>query len=89
MDLKNNGRPTPVLNIVQEQKGCKSRPGFTRKFDKNVYKTPWLCGCDENNAFFCFVCLIFGGDDIWTKIGVCDLKHLVDKVKKTRKFSKA
>lgn len=83
VDLKNNARPTPVLNIKQEQKGCKSRPGFTRKFDKNVYdKNPWLCGCDETNAFFCFVCLIFGGDENWTKVGVRDLKHLVDKTKK-------
>ena len=83
MKLKDSGRPTPILNIVQEQKECKSRPGFTRKFDKNVYeKIPWLCGCHESHAFFCFICLLFGGDGIWTKVGVRDIKHLALKTKK-------
>lgn len=83
VEIKNNGRPKPVLNINQTQKGCKSRPAFTRKFDINVYdKVLWLCGCDESNAFFCFICLLFGGEENWTKIGVRDLKHLTEKCKK-------
>uniref|UniRef100_V5GS97 Zinc finger protein n=1 Tax=Anoplophora glabripennis TaxID=217634 RepID=V5GS97_ANOGL len=84
VELKNNGRPTPVLNLVQVQKECKSRPAFIRKFDKNIYdKTLWLCGCDETNRFFCFVCLLFGGgEENWTKTGVSDLKHLEIKIKK-------
>jgi hypothetical protein len=80
IELKNSGRPVPDLNLVQEQKQYKNKGAFTRRFDKSVYKkTPWICGCEETNAFFCFVCLLFGGDDKWTEEGVCDLKHLVTK----------
>ncbi|CAH1114114.1 unnamed protein product [Psylliodes chrysocephalus] len=82
--LKNSGRPTPELHIVQEQPQYKHRNSFKRKFDKNIYnKTIWICGCEETNSFFCFVCLLFGGgDDDWTKNGVNDLKHLSLKIKK-------
>lgn len=83
LDLKNTGRPTPILNIVQVQPGYKGRGDFTRKFDKQIYdKYSWICGCEEKNSFFCFVCLFFGGDDSWTKNGVQDLKHLSEKIKK-------
>lgn len=60
-EIKNSGRPTPNLNIVQVQKECKSRGSFKRKFDKGVYdKTLWLCGCEEKNSFFLFRVL-----DVW------------------------
>jgi hypothetical protein len=81
--LKNNGRPLPHLNIVQEQKQYKNKAAFTRRFNKSVYKkTPWICGCEETNAFFCFVCLLFGGDDKWSKEGMNNLKQLVPQIKK-------
>jgi hypothetical protein len=80
--LKNSGRPVPKLNVVQEQKQQKNKvqlpAELIRLFIKK--KTPWICGCEETNAYFCFVCLLFGGDDKWTKKGVCDLKHLVTKI---------
>jgi hypothetical protein len=34
-------------------------------------KTPWICGFEETNTFFCLVCLLFGGDNKWTEEGVC------------------
>jgi hypothetical protein len=57
----------------------------TKMYLKNrvfIKKTPWICGCEETNAFFCFVCLLFGRDDKWTNEGVCHLKHLVTKINK-------
>jgi hypothetical protein len=66
----------PNLNIVHEKKQYKNKAAFTRRFNKSVYKkTPWICGFEETNTFFCFVCLLFGGDDKWTEEDVCDLKH--------------
>jgi hypothetical protein len=42
----------------------------------SVYKkTPWICGFEETNTFFCFVCLLFGGDNKCTEESVCDLKN--------------
>ena len=75
------GRLMPMLNIVQTVK-CKSRQ-FTRTFKPDIYdKHSWLCGCDDKNALYCFPCLLFGGNSMWTKYGVSDLNHLLDKVKK-------
>jgi hypothetical protein len=83
IELIQSGRPVPNLNIAQEQRPYKNKCAFTRRFDKSVYKKmPWICGCEETNAFFCFVCLLFGGDDKWTREGVCDLKNLSTQVKK-------
>jgi hypothetical protein len=36
----------------------------------SVYKKCRVCGCEETNTFFCFVCLLFGGGDKWTEEGV-------------------
>ncbi|KAJ3620532.1 hypothetical protein MTP99_004473 [Tenebrio molitor] len=83
IELIQSGRPVPNLNIAQEQRPYKNKCAFTRRFDKSVYKKmPWICGCEETNAFFCFVCLLFGGDDKWTREGVCDLKNLSTQIKK-------
>ncbi|XP_018328999.1 zinc finger MYM-type protein 1 isoform X3 [Agrilus planipennis] len=42
----------------------------------------WICGCNKKNALFCFPCLLFGGDKAWTEVGVKDLVHLNDKIKR-------
>ena len=36
LDLKNTGRPLPILNLVQVQSKCKSKAQFLRKFDKEI-----------------------------------------------------
>ena len=41
-----------------------------------------LCGCDEKNSLFCFACLLFGGEDPWTKFGMKDIKHLAERIRK-------
>lgn len=37
LELKHGGRPTPDLNLVQEEKQYKNRNAFKRKFDKSIY----------------------------------------------------
>ena len=79
--MKKAGRHTPDLNI---SKPGSSRGGsYVRKFNKNVYgEHNWLCGCSEKNALFCFPCLLYGGESVWTKTGVNDLIHLRAKISK-------
>ncbi|KAJ8926461.1 hypothetical protein NQ314_021252 [Rhamnusium bicolor] len=44
LEIKNSGRPTPVSNIVQEQRKYNNKNAFKRKFDKSIYnKTIWIC----------------------------------------------
>lgn len=82
MEIKNEGRPMPNLNIVQV-KITKSRE-FKRSFNKEIYsKHDWLCGCSKTNSFFCFPCLLFCrtfGDKNWSRNGINDLAHLNDKI---------
>ncbi|XP_069936675.1 zinc finger MYM-type protein 1-like [Cherax quadricarinatus] len=85
--IKEKGRHTPVLSILQ--KSTSRSKEYTRQFCVSVYqKSEWLCGCDKKNALFCFPCLLFGGDSSWTKIGVTDLRHLPQKVMKHEQSSK-
>ena len=82
IQLKNKGRPLPQLTLQQEVSSSRHR-AFVRKFNSNLYdKAPWLCGCNQKNAFFCFPCLLFGGDVSWTKNGIKDLNHLNQKIEK-------
>lgn len=80
-NVKARGRPTPQLNIIQTSSSRNNT--FERKFKADIYsKCDWLCGCEIKNAFFCFPCLLFGGEISWTQTGVVDLKHLNEKIKK-------
>lgn len=79
--LKEDGRPLPDI-IIQKQ-GCSRGKPYARQFNKDIYaRNNWICGCNKKNALFCFPCLLFGGDKSWTEVGVTDLVHLSDKVKK-------
>ncbi|CAH1103808.1 unnamed protein product [Psylliodes chrysocephalus] len=82
--IKSSGRPTPDLELTQTDKSSKS--SFTRRFSRQVYnKNKWICGCDTLNALFCFPCLLFysdGTDNVWSRVGFKDLKHLNEKIKK-------
>lgn len=78
---KELGRPRPELCINQVFKD-KNR-SYNRHFKNSVYeKWEWICGCPVTNSLFCFPCILFEGDDIWTKTGIKDLKHLPEKCKK-------
>ncbi|CAH1106263.1 unnamed protein product [Psylliodes chrysocephalus] len=80
-EIKRLGRTTPNLKI--EQSVSSKKRTFTRTFNPELYnKHTWLCGCEIKNALYCFPCLLFGGEDSWTKIGFTDLNHSGDRIKK-------
>lgn len=75
IEVKNLGRSTPHLQFVQHVK-TKSR-SFNRKFKTDIYeKYDWMCGCEVKNALFCFPCVLFVGEDSWTKHGMSDIQHI-------------
>jgi len=80
VDIKLAGPPRPFLNLKQE---CKSKNNaYTVSFKSEIYnRKKWLCGCrcERLNALFCFPCIIFGGESIWTETGIKDLAHLSKK----------
>ena len=79
--IKSKGRHTPDLSITSP--GTSKGKVYIRKFNNDLYqKHDWLTGCNERNSLFCFPCLLFGGDSVWTNSGVQDLHHLQEKIKK-------
>lgn len=73
---KEFGRPCPSFSLRQSYE---DRSGsHTRSLCREYYEiNSWICGCSERNAFFCYVCLLFGGrDDAWARTGVTDLLPL-------------
>jgi hypothetical protein len=79
--FKESGRPKPNLELKQTTKD--RGKDIHRYFRQSFYElSEWICGCSVKNAFFCFPCLLFCEDSLWTKTGVTDIKHLKEKVKK-------
>ncbi|CAH2281680.1 zinc finger MYM-type 1-like [Pelobates cultripes] len=81
LDLKRLGPPQPNIAILQTAKDRGKQ--YNRNFNPQWYKKKsWLCGSVTKSALFCFPCLLFGGDETWTKTGVTDIKHLPVKAQK-------
>ena len=56
---------------------------YLRRFNPMVYdQHDSLCGCDVDDAIFCFPCLLSGGDRGWIVTGQNDLRNLKTKIKK-------
>ena len=80
IEIKTLGRPVPNLSITQTSKSRNQE--YQRKFSPDIYeKCNWICGCEVRNSLFCFPCLLFGGDINWSKHGIQDLIHLLQKIK--------
>jgi hypothetical protein len=47
-----------------------------------LVKKAWLTVSEEKQSIFCFYCLLFGGEGLWTTVGCRDLKHLSERIKK-------
>ncbi|XP_053140774.1 zinc finger MYM-type protein 1-like [Hemicordylus capensis] len=81
LQVKEMGPDRPVLTFQQStsDRGRKYR----RKCCAGWYdRKNWLCGSVTKTALFCFPCLLFGGDQVWTQTGVRSLKHFASKIKK-------
>ncbi|XP_076035906.1 uncharacterized protein LOC143021925 isoform X3 [Oratosquilla oratoria] len=76
-----NGRPTPELMELKQQKGTE----IIRTFQTAWYsKKEWLCGCNVTKRLFCFPCLLFSvsSESVWVKEGYCDLDNLPNALSK-------
>ncbi|KAF0717502.1 zinc finger MYM-type protein 1-like [Aphis craccivora] len=73
-----------IKTLIRPMPDLKKTRQFTRTFTKDTYTkyNNWLCGCNKRNTIFCFPCLLFGGELLWTKTGMTDLNHLNDRMKK-------
>lgn len=81
IEIKRKGRPTPEIVILQ--RGVSKNKTYIRSFHKEWYKKiQWLCGCEINNALFCFPCLLYGGDSQWTDSGFTRLNRLKENSEK-------
>ena len=70
------GPDHPNVNIVQCHKSQQ------RRFNETWYeKKGWLTASTSKSSLFCFYCLLFGGDDAWTRNGVRDMKHLSERIR--------
>ncbi|CAH1377243.1 unnamed protein product, partial [Tenebrio molitor] len=78
------GRPTPNLSlknsVIIKTRECNRY--FNRK---TAYgKFSWMCGCEEVNKLYCFVCLLYSELKMspWVTEGITDLKHLAERASK-------
>jgi hypothetical protein len=62
---------------LQQSSKNQNRSFSTSWFDKKR----WLTVSEEKKSFFCFMCVLFGGANNWTVMGIRDLKHLSEQVK--------
>jgi hypothetical protein len=72
-----NGRLMPHLDVkIVDGKQ-------NRKFQDSWYsKYPWLIGCAKTKNLFCYVCILFGGENKWTLHGISVTKNFVRKAEK-------
>ena len=55
----------------------------TRSFNQEWFKRKtWLTASISKKGLFCFPCLLFGGETVWTTTGFKDLKHLSERLVK-------
>ena len=88
LEIKRLGPYQPRdINIFQKD-SRKLRTFSSTWFDKKS----WLTACDERKNLFCFCCLLFGGESLWTNKDGCNgkgygqgcngLKHLSKRISK-------
>ncbi|CAL1530206.1 unnamed protein product, partial [Lymnaea stagnalis] len=71
------------------QPGISNNKRYIRSFNSEWYQRKiWLCGCEVRNALFCFPCLLFGGDVMWTKDGFRNINKMKEKTEKHEKSKK-
>jgi len=80
LNIKQKGRHCP--NVIIESAASSKGKKYSRKFNRDLYeKHKWLTGCCDTNALYCFPCLLYGGESVWTKVGFRDLNHLQRSIK--------
>ena len=86
LSIKENGRPTPRLNLIQTTKA-----GGSRSFkEENLARTEWLAGSDRK--WFCWPCILFDESPTpnpWISIGFDDLKKNMQRAMERHGKSKS
>ena len=86
LKIKENGRPTPKLNMIQTTKA-----GGSRSFNEENYaRTEWLAGSDLK--LFCWPCILFDESPTpnpWISIGFDDLKKNLQRAMERHGKSKS
>ena len=80
LTIKEKGRHCP--DVVIKSSASSKGKRYSRKFNRDLYeKHNWLTGCSDTNALYCFPCLLYGGESVWTNVGFKDLNHLQRNIK--------
>jgi hypothetical protein len=78
LEIKMLGAHQPTDFKLQQGGKNQNRSFSMSWFDKKR----WLTVSEEKKSFFCFVYVLFGGENNWTMTGIRDLKHLSKRVEK-------
>ena len=78
LEIKRQGPYKPRDIDIFQKDGRKLRTFSLTWFDKKS----WLTACDKRKSLFCFCCLLFGGENLWTNKGCNDLKYLLERISK-------
>jgi hypothetical protein len=78
IEIKRLGAHQPNDFTCVQVDGKKKRTFCNTWFGKKA----WLTVSEEKQSIFCFYCLLFGGEGLWTTIGCRDLKHFSERIKK-------
>lgn len=77
LEIKRLGAHQPNDFTCSQLDGKKKRTFCNTWFGKKS----WLTVSEEKESLFCFYCLLFGGEGLWTSVGCKDLKHLNERIK--------
>ena len=67
----------PQLDLSQKD------GNVNRKFQSTWYsKYRWLCGSEESKTLHCYYCLMFGGEEPWSRTGITTIKNFEAKAVK-------
>ena len=73
-DILKQGRPTPQLPTLSTK-----TKNYTRHFQESWYSSfKWLCGCKSTQKLYCWPCILFSSDGVWTKNGVSDMNNFLN-----------
>lgn len=78
LEIKKLGAYQPRDVHITQKDGKKTRTFCVAWFDK----ISWLSVSDKKKSLFCFYCILFGGESVWTLTGCKDLKHLSERIQK-------
>ncbi|XP_044746475.1 uncharacterized protein LOC123308021 [Coccinella septempunctata] len=82
LHVQKSGRPLPQLNMATLEI-VDGNTTNVHHFNKDIYqRNDWICGCPKMNAFYCFPCLLFEGNDQWSTTGFNDLVFLSNAISK-------